>query len=159
MKRPTVPEVKQAEWNAHPIDAFIAAEHEARGLAPRPEASRAVLLRRETWMQDTVNHTTQAFLGLTVGCARCHDHMYDTISQEEYYRLRANFEPHQVRLDRVPSEADTTKDGLARVFDADLAVATYLFRKGDDRDPDKDKPLRRSEKRRAFIHHSGAVHV
>ena len=267
VKRPTVPEVKQAEWNAHPIDAFIAAEHEARGLAPRPEASRAVLLRRvtldliglpptpdqlhdflndsspnayekvverllssphygerwgrhwmdvwrysdwagwtggkqirdsqphiwrwrdwiiesldadkpydrmvtemlaadelsptdanalratgflarnykmlsrETWMQDTVNHTTQAFLGLTVGCARCHDHMYDMISQEEYYRLRAIFEPHQVRLDRVPSEADTTKDGLARVFDADLAVATYLFRKGDDRDPDKDKPL------------------
>ena len=267
VKRPAVPQVKQVEWNAHPIDAFIAAEHDARGLAPRPEATRAVLLRRvtldliglpptpdelheflndsspnayenvvdrllnsphygerwgrhwmdvwrysdwagwtggkqirdsqphiwrwrdwiieslnadkpydrmvtemlaadelsptdanalratgflarnykmlsrETWMQDTVNHTTQAFLGLTVGCARCHDHMYDTISQEDYYRLRAIFEPHQVRLDRVPTEADTTKDGLARVFDADLAVATYLFRKGDDRDPDKEKPL------------------
>ncbi len=41
----------------------------------------------------------------------------------------------------MPNEADTAKDGLARVFDADLAVATYLFRKGDDRDPDKDRPL------------------
>ena len=30
----------------NPIDAFIAAEHEARGLTPRPEASRPVLLRR-----------------------------------------------------------------------------------------------------------------
>jgi hypothetical protein len=99
------------------------------------------MLSRETWMQDTVNHTTQAFLGLTIGCARCHDHMYDEIKQEEYYRLRAIFEPYQVRLDRVPGEPDTTKDGLARVYDADLQVSTYLFRKGDDRDPDKDHPL------------------
>jgi hypothetical protein len=99
------------------------------------------MLSRETWMQDTVNHTTQAFLGLTIGCARCHDHMYDEIKQEEYYRLRAIFEPYQVRLDRVPSESDTTKDGLARVYDADLQVSTYVFRKGDDRDPDKDHPL------------------
>jgi hypothetical protein len=67
--------------------------------------------------------------------------MYDAISQEEYYRLRAIFEPHQVRLDRLPTEADTTKDGLARVFDADPKALTYLFRKGDDRDPDKDRPL------------------
>jgi hypothetical protein len=99
------------------------------------------MLSRETWMQDAVNHTTQAFLGLTVGCARCHDHMYDAIAQEEYYQLRAIFEPHQVRLDRVPSETDTTKDGLARVFDSDLSVATYLLKKGDDRDPDKERPL------------------
>jgi hypothetical protein len=99
------------------------------------------MLSRETWMQDTVNHTMQAFLGLTIGCARCHDHMYDEIAQEEYYRLRAIFEPYQVRLDRVPSEPDTTKDGLARVYDADLQVSTYLLRKGDDRDPDKDHPL------------------
>lgn len=99
------------------------------------------MLSRETWMQEAVNHTTQAFLGLTIGCARCHDHMYDAISHEEYYRLRAIFEPYQVRLDRVPGEADTTKDGLARVYDADLKVATYLFRKGDDRDPDKEHPL------------------
>jgi hypothetical protein len=99
------------------------------------------MLSRETWMQEAVNHTTQAFLGLTIGCARCHDHMYDPISQEEYYRLRAIFEPYKVRLDRLPTEPDTTKDGLARVYDADLEVATYLFRKGDDRDPDKDRPL------------------
>src|SRR5438046_10690077 len=71
----------------------------------------------------------------------CNHHMNDTISQSEYYRLRAIFEPHQVRLDRLPGEADTTKDGLPRVFDADLAVATYLFKRGDDRDPDKEHPL------------------
>ncbi|MBN79772.1 MAG: multidrug transporter [Planctomycetaceae bacterium] len=95
-------------------------------------------LSREVWMQDTVQHTLQAFTGLTVGCARCHDHMYDPISQEEYYRLRAIFEPHNVRLERVPGQADTALDGIARVFDAELTATTYLFRKGDDRDPDKE---------------------
>lgn len=99
------------------------------------------LLSRETWIQDTVNHTAKAFLALTMDCARCHDHMYDPISQQEYYRMRAVFEPHNVRIDRLPGQSDTGKDGLPRVFDADLSAATYLFMRGDDRQPQTDKPL------------------
>ena len=44
--RPEVPEVKDAAWVRNPIDAFLAAEHEARGLRPRPDADKATLLRR-----------------------------------------------------------------------------------------------------------------
>ena len=97
------------------------------------------------------------FLGLTLKCARCHDHKYHPLSQEDYYRFRAFFEPHDVRLDRVPGQADLAKDGLSRVFDAaprqDLANAagtflqpaiyadTFLFHKGDEKNPDRSRPL------------------
>ncbi len=46
--RPPVPAVRRAEWVRTPVDAFVAREHEARGLAPAPEAGRRVLLRRLT---------------------------------------------------------------------------------------------------------------
>ena len=40
---------------------------------------------------DRVNTTATVFLGVTLGCARCHDHKYDPLSQREYYQLFAFF--------------------------------------------------------------------
>ena len=99
------------------------------------------MLSREQWMEDTLKHTGQAFLGVTLGCAKCHDHMTDPISQDEYYRMRAIFEPHWVRTDRVPGQTNTALDGLVRVFDTDTNPPTYLFHRGDERQPDTNRVL------------------
>lgn len=267
VKRPEIPEVKNKGWARTPIDVFVAAEHEKRGLRPRPEAAKEILLRRlyldligltptiqeqeqflndnrtdayerlvdrlledqrygerwgrhwmdvwrysdwagwaggnqirdskphiwrwrdwiveslnadkgynqmvvemlaadelapedtdalratgflvrnykmlsrEQWLEDTVKHTSQAFLGVTLGCAKCHDHMYDPIKQTEYYQMRAIFEPHQVRTDKVPGELDTGKAGLVRTYDTIPESPTYFFIRGDERRPDTNRVM------------------
>ncbi len=126
-----------------PYDRMLTEMLAADEIAPEdPDALRATgflvrnykMLSREQWLEDTVKHTSQALLGVTMGCAKCHDHMADPISQREYYALRAVFEPHQVRTDRVPGELDLTKDGLPRAYDATNAP-TYVFVRGDERHP------------------------
>lgn len=42
---------------------------------------------------DTIKIVSSSLLGLSVGCAQCHDHRYDPIPQSDYYRIRAVFEP------------------------------------------------------------------
>ena len=44
-------------------------------------------------LADTLKIVGSSLLGVTVGCAQCHDHRYDPIPQQDYYRLRAVFEP------------------------------------------------------------------
>ncbi len=96
---------------------------------------------RDIWLDATVEHTAKAFLGMTIDCARCHDHKYDPIDQVEYYALRAVFEPHDVRTEQLPGEADLLKKGLVRAYDAKLDAPTYLYMAGNEKHPDKDNPL------------------
>jgi hypothetical protein len=96
---------------------------------------------RTTWLDETIEHTGKAFLGLTLNCAKCHDHKYDPISQVDYYRFRALFEPYQIRLDQVPGETDYEKDGVPRVFDCNLVAPTYLHVRGNEQQPDKERKI------------------
>jgi hypothetical protein len=52
-------------------------------------------INRVESLTDFTDTTGAVFLGLTVGCARCHDHKYDPIPQKDYYRLQAVFSPYQ----------------------------------------------------------------
>jgi hypothetical protein len=100
------------------------------------------IFNRNAWLENTVEHTARAFLGLTLQCARCHDHKFDPIAQSDYYRFRAFFEPYQIRIDRLPGQPDRTKAGVPRVFDDFLETPTYLFIRGDEANPDKSRSFR-----------------
>ncbi|MBL8823240.1 MAG: PSD1 domain-containing protein [Planctomycetia bacterium] len=53
---------------------------------------------RITTVKDRVSTTGMVWLGMTIGCAECHDHKYDPVSQEDYYRLYAVFNDAQERV-------------------------------------------------------------
>jgi hypothetical protein len=63
--------------------------------APDGTASGGVdqALARNQVVAETIKVVSTGLLGLTVGCAQCHNHRYDPIPQTDYYRLRAVFEP------------------------------------------------------------------
>ena len=54
------------------------------------DPAQAAQIRANT-IDEMIRASSEAFLGLTVGCARCHHHKFDPISQEDYYRLYATF--------------------------------------------------------------------
>lgn len=99
------------------------------------------------WMRDNVEHTAKAFLGLTLNCCHCHDHKYDPVTQEEYFRFRAVFEPLEIRHDRWPGEPDPgvypkysygaaykpITSGMVRVTDERPDAKTFFYAGGDER--------------------------
>lgn len=99
------------------------------------------LFNRTTWLDETVEHTNRAFLGLTMQCVKCHDHKYDPVSHAEYYQMRAIFEPLHVRLDPWPGVTDLEKDGLPRVYDLHQERPTYRHIRGDEKNEDKSRAL------------------
>ena len=92
---------------------------------------------------DILKTTTETFLGLTVGCARCHDHMFDPISQRDYYEMLAffrNVKPYNkpggdtVRRTGAGEALVVTEDG-SKPIDTHLLIRGNAGRPGDKVEP------------------------
>lgn len=77
---------------------------------------------RAATLDDIVTATGGAFLGLTINCARCHDHKFDPIPAEDYYRIKSAFEgvTHQRRV-IATAEARQAHAEALRPLNAELA--------------------------------------
>lgn len=64
---------------------LVAGPWDEVGQSQRSTAMKAIV--RQDEIEDYVGTISQTFLGLTVNCARCHDHKFDPITQKEYYQL------------------------------------------------------------------------
>ncbi|MGH7945424.1 MAG: DUF1549 domain-containing protein [Opitutaceae bacterium] len=68
-------------------------------LGPDMVDSADQIQRRRNTLNDMTDTTSLVFLGLTMGCARCHDHKFEPISHRDYYSLQAFFVPAKFRKD------------------------------------------------------------
>ncbi len=71
-------------------------------------------------IDDRIDVVTRGFLGLSVACARCHDHKFDPIPQEDYYALYGVFLNSPDRLEPVPME-QVPADAMGTFFSGRLA--------------------------------------
>lgn len=124
-----------------PFDQFVQ-QQIAGDLLPNGDASATAFLftvpdmpdlnnqseRRHVLLNDITSTVGAVGLGLTVGCAQCHDHPYDPISQADFYRLRAFFDNTVLPKERKPLGPSV------RVFTEGVPAST-VFVRGDFKRP------------------------
>lgn len=85
-------------------------------------------LRRQNALDDITETTGLVFLGLTIGCARCHDHKTDPIRQTDFYGLQAFFAPARFRDDWPLASRDERHAHEHRMKEWEHAVSTIQRR-------------------------------
>lgn len=106
----------------------------------------AIAQYRADQMDDIISTTSSVFLGLTLGCARCHDHKTEPLSQRDYYGLYAVFAGTE-RLG-LPSGATDAKDKkiadkatvFALIETKPVAPVTHVLQRGLAANPGEEAP-------------------
>jgi cytochrome c553 len=141
------------EFAPHDDRALMATGFLAAGVHSTQITKNEVEKQRYDELDDMLATTTNAILGLSVGCARCHDHKFDPIPQADYYRLLSAFTTTvrtEVPLQREagaskPLKALIASEGLPALRlhtqGDDFFKQTFFLRRGDVNQKDREAPL------------------
>ena len=94
---------------------LVASGFNRLGPLRKNQGNQDVASSRNEVLTEMTNIVGAAFLGMTVGCARCHDHKFDAVRQSDYYRLQAHFaqlQPHDI-VQASDAEQEAYKAKLA----------------------------------------------
>jgi hypothetical protein len=101
------------ELGADSQELQVAAGFHRLGPVRRNAGNQAVAFSRNEVLTEMTDAVGMVFLGLSVGCARCHDHKFDEFSQVDYYRLQA-FMAATHEYDRILADKETDDRWQAR---------------------------------------------
>ena len=106
------------EYEPNNIEALKATGFLGCGVRNAVITKNQVEKERYDELNDILSTTMTAMLGLSVGCARCHDHKYDPITSTDYYRMLSTFTT-TVRAEIVATQPSAEVDKALKVFERD----------------------------------------
>jgi hypothetical protein len=130
-------------------DCQIAVGFHRLGPVRRNAGNPEVAFSRNEVLTEMTDAVGAVFLGLTVGCARCHDHKFDDIPQEDYYRLQAflaSVQEHDIVLASAEAQAEW-KERTAKVKDELKRLQRSLRGLEGERRQQVEEQLRETERR------------
>jgi hypothetical protein len=125
-----------------PQDASMQAALGFMGLGPKYYRRNDLAVQADEW-EDRVDTLTRGVLGLTVSCARCHDHFYDPIPTSDYYALAGVFASTEMFNRPIDGDCETNDNGQAKkaeeaihlVREAKQVKDVPVFHRGDVTSP------------------------
>ena len=132
----------------------IAAGFQRLGALRKNAGNQEVASSRNEVLTEMTNIVGSAFLGVTLGCARCHDHKFDAIRQSDYYRIQGYFaQTHEnevplataeeqaawkAKADAVDQEVKEMRSRMKKMMGAELAE---MQKKVAEKEQEKPEPL------------------
>jgi hypothetical protein len=131
-----------ANTNDMPALGFI-------GLGPKYYNRNRLEVMADEW-EDRVDTVTRTFLGLTVACARCHDHKFDPITREDYYGLAGVFASSRM-VNKKPGGEAPKEDNSEKPADASKMDTSVVHMVEDDKAQDLNVFIRGNVERKGPI--------
>ncbi len=109
------------EYDTQDQEPLIAAGLHRLGAVRRNAGNQEVAGSRNEVLTERTDIVGSAMLGLTIGCARCHNHKFDPISQRDYYRLQAFFAAsHETEVYMVSKEEQSEWESKSKPIQSEI---------------------------------------